>query len=78
LPLETVLRIVTKEAAEAAGVRNTGVIEGGRRANFIVLDRNILEAEEIKSTRVRKTYFEGQMVYDYDVDEDRDAFDIYM
>jgi predicted amidohydrolase YtcJ len=69
---------VTKGAAEAAGVRNTGVIETGRKANFILLDRNILEAEEIKSTRVKKTYFEGKMVYDYDVDEDRDAFDIYM
>ena len=78
MPLETVLRIVTKEAAEAAGVKNTGVIEVGRSANFIILDRNILETKNIKSTRVRKTYFEGQMVYDYDVDEDRDAFNIYM
>jgi predicted amidohydrolase YtcJ len=77
LPLKTVLRIVTKEAAAAAGVENTGVIENGKRANFIILDRNILTAEEIKSTRVRNTYFEGKMVYDYDTDEDRDAFDIY-
>jgi predicted amidohydrolase YtcJ len=75
LPLETVVRIVTKVAAEAARVKNKGVIEVGRRANFIVLDRNLLDAEELESTRVRKTYFEGKMVYDYDDDEDKDVFD---
>jgi predicted amidohydrolase YtcJ len=78
LPLETVLKIVTKGAAEAAGVKNTGSISKGKKANFIILDRNILTEKEIKSTRVKKTYFEGKMVYDYDCDEDRDAFDIYM
>ena len=78
LPLETVLRIVTRGAAEAAGVRNTGSISVGKKANFIVLDRDILTAEEIKSTRVKKTWFEGKLVYDYDEGEDRDAFDIYM
>jgi predicted amidohydrolase YtcJ len=78
LPLETVLRIVTRGAAEAAGVRNTGSISVGKKANFIILDRNILKAEEIKSTRIKKTWFEGKLVYDYDEDEDRDAFDIYM
>jgi predicted amidohydrolase YtcJ len=78
LSLETVLRIVTRGAAEAAGVRNTGSISVGKKANFIVLDRDILTAEEIKSTRVKKTWFEGKLVYDYDEDEDRDAFDIYM
>jgi predicted amidohydrolase YtcJ len=74
--LETVLRIVTREAAEAAGIRNTGSISRGKKANFIILDRDIL-TEEIKTTRVKRTYFEGKMVYDYDEDEDRDAFDIY-
>jgi len=77
LPLETVLKIVTKGAAEAAGLKNTGSIEKGKKANFIILDRNILSAKEIKSTRVKKTYFEGKLVYDYDTDDERDAFDIY-
>lgn len=77
MPLETVLKIVTKGAAEAAGLKNTGSIEKGKKANFIILDRNILSAKEIKSTRVKKTYFEGKLVYDYDTDDERDAFDIY-
>jgi predicted amidohydrolase YtcJ len=78
LPLETVLRIATRRAAEAAGVKNTGSIQVGKKANFIILDRDILTAEEIKSTRVKKTWFEGKLVYDYDEDPDRDAYDIYM
>jgi predicted amidohydrolase YtcJ len=52
-------------------------INVNKRANFIILDRNILTAEEIKGTRVRQTYFEGKMAYDYDTDENRNAFDIY-
>jgi predicted amidohydrolase YtcJ len=77
LPLETMLRIVTRGVAEAAGIPNMGSISKEKKANFIVLDWNILTEKEIKSTRVRKTCLEGKMVYDYDQDEDRKAFDIY-
>lgn len=48
----------------------------GKKA--IILDRDILTEKEIKSTRVKKTYFEGKMVYGFDEDEDREAFEIYM
>jgi predicted amidohydrolase YtcJ len=77
LPPETVLKIVTKGAAEAASLKNTGSISNGKKANFINLDRNISTEKEIKSTGVKKTYLEGKMVYDYDDDEDRHAFRFY-
>ena len=67
------LKIVTNGSAETVGVENTGSILKGKKANFIILDRNIRKEEEIKSTHINKTYFEGNLVYDYEEDEDRDA-----
>ena len=47
--LETVLRIVIKEAPVGVDLKNTGVIEKAKRPKFIILDRNNLMAKEIKS-----------------------------
>ncbi|KAH3661488.1 hypothetical protein OGAPHI_006335 [Ogataea philodendri] len=67
---EDILRIVTLDGAKAVGRESTeGSIEAGKLANFIVLDRNMVECESVADTIVKKTYFEGKCVYDYDTDE---------
>jgi hypothetical protein len=46
-----------------------GSLEKGKRADFIVLDQNIIElaksgaANRISETKVLETWFEGEMVY---------------
>ena len=42
-----------------------GSIEVGKRADFVVLDRNLFEipASEISDTKVTMTIFDGQVIY---------------
>ncbi|WP_028935809.1 amidohydrolase [Pseudonocardia spinosispora] len=57
----------TRNAAHAAGrASEEGSITVGTRANVLVLDRDILScpAQEIKDTRVDRTYVDGQLVYE--------------
>jgi predicted amidohydrolase YtcJ len=48
---------------------DTGSLEVGKSANFIVVDRDILaladsgKADEIMQTQVLKTWFKGRAVY---------------
>lgn len=71
-PWETVdmaaaLKCYTSGAAYAYGKeREMGSLEAGKKANLIVLDRNLFEIpeEEIEETKVAVNYFEGQLVYE--------------
>lgn len=64
--LQTALRIFTINGAVAGKhADSTGSIEVGKRADFIVLDRNLFDipAAEISDTRVLATYVAGKPVY---------------
>ena len=45
-----------------------GSIEKGKSADFIIIDRNIMEIEaaKIPNTRVLKTFVDGELVYQND------------
>lgn len=64
--LETALRMMTINGATAAGIaQKIGSLETGKSADFIVLDRNLFAAsnEEVASTVVLNTVFEGRVVH---------------
>ena len=47
---------------------NTGSLEAGKQADFVVVDQNIFEvpAEEIANTKVLRTFIDGELVYSID------------
>ena len=67
IDVATGIRILTMGGAYSMHQDNeVGSIEEGKYADFIVLDRNLLEiaAQEISDTKVLRTYFEGELVYE--------------
>ena len=69
IDIETGIRMLTINGAITIGAADsTGSIEAGKSADFIVLDRNLLESstERIRNTRVLETVFEGKTVYSTD------------
>ena len=69
IDIETGIRMLTINGAITIGAADsTGSIEVGKSADFIVLDRNLLESstERIRNTRVLETVFEGKTVYSTD------------
>lgn len=61
------IRSFTADAAWALEMGDeTGSLEEGKSADFIVVDKNILDANplDIKNARVLQTYFRGERVYD--------------
>lgn len=64
--IETAIKLYTAEAGPVAGFRDVGVLKEGYMADFIVLDRDILEipAEEIDQVRVDETWIGGEKVYE--------------
>ena len=63
--METALILYTKEAAEMAGFDRLGQLKEGYKADFVILDRDILElpAEEIDQVQAAETYIRGCCVY---------------
>ena len=60
------LNAYTINGAKQLGVdRVTGSISQGKRADFVLLDRDLMECglEDLKDTAVRETYFGGERVY---------------
>ena len=74
ITVEEAIRGFTLGGAEALGYGYSkvfGSIESGKSADFIVLDRNLLEipATEIHETEVQTTIFRGRVVFDGEVAE---------
>ncbi len=66
IDLETTLRIFTINGAVAGKVeKQTGSLEAGKSADFIVLDRNIFQVpiEDVSDTQVLMTVLRGQPVH---------------
>lgn len=66
IDIETGIKMLTINGAMTIGnADQTGSIEAGKSADFVVLDRNLLEStpEEIRDTQVLETVFEGRTVY---------------
>jgi predicted amidohydrolase YtcJ len=66
IPLETAIDAYTINAAYAMKQdKTTGSLEVGKRADLVVLDRDILsvDPETIEDTKVLATYLDGRLVY---------------
>lgn len=63
--VETALRLYTSQAAPITGFSNAGMLKPGKDADFIVLDRDILDipVQEIDQVQVEQTYIDGRLVY---------------
>ncbi len=66
--IETALILYTKESAEMVGFDRLGMLREGYKADFVVLDRDILEipAEEIDQVKAAETYIGDRCVYKKD------------
>jgi predicted amidohydrolase YtcJ len=61
---EVLLRCLTLSGAEAVGRgKETGSIEVGKEATFIVVDKDLSKGE-FDGAKVLKTWFEGEVVWD--------------
>ena len=73
--IEEAIRAYTLAAAYALLREDElGSIEAGKYADFIVLDRNLIEipVDEIDSTVVLKTGCSGSTVYEHGIDDEPD------
>lgn len=60
---EILCRLLTIHGAQAVGAdKEVGSIEVGKKANFILIDKN-LSLGEFEDARVLRTYFEGDCVW---------------
>jgi len=65
--VETAIQIFTRNGAMAMEKEDeTGTIEPGKSADFIVINQNILEIplEKIHKTKVLRTVLQGKTVYE--------------
>ena len=63
--IETAIRLYTAEGAYVMGFADTGTLKKGYKADFIILDKDILKipADDIDKVRVESTYIDGKEVY---------------
>ncbi len=63
--ISTAISLYTRRAQEITRIPNVGQLTPGYHADFIVLNRDILEipAEEIDQVEVEETYLGGELVY---------------
>ncbi|WBX86084.1 amidohydrolase [Sphingosinicella microcystinivorans] len=67
ITIEQAVRMFTINAATRLGLdKDLGTIETGKRADFIVIDRNPfrIPATEIHTIKVQQTYIDGEVVFD--------------
>ena len=67
ITLEEAVEIYTLHGARAMKMEDRiGSLEPGKLADFIVLEKNIFEIpiDEVADTRIRQTYFAGELVYE--------------
>ncbi len=68
LTREEAVRGFTLDAARSGFMeQSVGSLESGKRADFIIIDRNIFEvdASQIDETKVLQTWLDGELVYSY-------------
>lgn len=65
IDISTAISLYTKMGAEVIGIPNLGELSSGYYADFIVLDKDILEVdiEDIDKISVEETYINGELVY---------------
>jgi predicted amidohydrolase YtcJ len=74
IPLTTAIDAYTINAAYAMKQDAiTGSLEPGKRADLVVLDRDILtvDPESIEDTKVVATYLDGRLVYEVEGDAEQ-------
>ena len=66
IDIETAIRLYTAEAAPFVGFTDVGVLKQGYAADFIILDRDILDipSDEIDQVKVLETWINGEKVYE--------------
>ncbi len=67
ITLEQAIQMFTINAAKRLGLeKELGTIEAGKRADFIVIDKNPFQipATQIHTIKVQKTYIDGEVVFD--------------
>ena len=71
IDLASAIRAVTLDSAYLMNQeKSVGSIEKGKRADMIVIDKNLFDipATEISSSKVQLTIFDGKVVYDVATD----------
>lgn len=63
--IETAIRMYTAEGQYSTGIPQIGQLRAGFKADFIVLDRDLLSvpSDQIDEIQVESTYIEGEKVY---------------
>ena len=64
--IETAIKLYTREGGPIAGFTDVGMLKEGYQADFIILDRDVLElpSEEIDQVKVDETWIGGEKVYE--------------
>lgn len=66
IDIETAIILYTKKSAEMVGFDRLGQLREGYKADFLILDKDIMKipGDQIDSVKVEKTYIGGKCVYE--------------